>query len=259
MGCDLASNMSNPLVRTHCLCREYIIGCRIVRAVRDVSLEISSGEFVSIMGPSGSGKSTLIGLIGLLDEPTSGQYLLDGIDVNALGPDARSEVRNRHVGFIFQNFRLLPRSTALENVALPLRYAGVGGRERRRRAKAALEAVGLADRLGHWPEQLSGGEQQRVSIARALVNDPSLILADEPTGALDRQNGAEIIARLKQLQSDGRSIIMVTHDIEMARQGDRIIELQEGRVVREGTLFPITQATHPPWSSANAVSESGAT
>lgn len=228
--------MSTPVVRTSRLNREHVLGGQVVRAVQDITLEIAQGEFVSIMGPSGSGKSTLISLVGLLDTPTSGQYFLDGRDVSSLRGDARSDIRNKKIGFVFQNFRLLARSTALENVELPLRYAGVGALERRRRATAALEAVGLEHRLGYWPNRMSGGEQQRVSIARALVNDPKLILADEPTGALDRKHAADLLDRLKKLKLEGRTLIMVTHNLELARHADRIIELQDGRVLRQANL-----------------------
>ena len=204
-----------------------------VRAIDDVTFDIEAGTFVSIMGPSGSGKSTLMSLIGLLDTPSSGQYRLAGRDVAALGPDQRAYLRSRAIGFVFQSFNLLARNTALENVELALRYAGVVGKDRNRRSMAALEEVGLGHRFDHWPHQLSGGEQQRVAIARALVNNPDIILADEPTGALDRRNGDDILAKLKELHVRGRTIVMVTHDPELAAHAERTIELSDGRIARD--------------------------
>lgn len=230
---DLGFDMSASIIRTVGLRRTYVRGGHEVRAVQDITVEIEQGEFVSIMGPSGSGKSTLMGLLGLLDTPTSGQYFLDGLDVSSLRSDARAAIRNQKIGFIFQNFRLLARSTALENVELPLQYAGLNGPKRRRRATAALELVGLGDRLCHWPNQMSGGEQQRVAIARGLVNNPKLILADEPTGALDRKNAEDLLVRLKNLRSEGRTLILVTHDAALADHADRIIKIQDGLINRQ--------------------------
>jgi putative ABC transport system ATP-binding protein len=204
-----------------------------VHALRGISLELHRGDFVAVVGPSGSGKSTLMNLLGLLDRPTEGSYLLAGQDVLEFDADRRADVRNRRIGFVFQTFNLLARSTALENVELPLVYAGVGRRERRRRAEASLASVGLADRRHHWPSQLSGGEQQRVAIARALVNDPLLILADEPTGALDSRTSLEILAHLQDLNEAGRTIVLVSHDPSVARHCARIITMRDGRAVDE--------------------------
>jgi putative ABC transport system ATP-binding protein len=224
------------LIRAVGLRKAYRMGPTTVQALRGVSLELHAGDFVAVMGPSGSGKSTLMNLLGLLDRPTAGTYLLAGRDVGGLGRDERAVVRGRSIGFVFQSFNLLGRSTALENVELPLVYAGLPRAERRRRAEAALERVRLADRRGHWPGQLSGGEQQRVAIARALASDPLLILADEPTGALDSRTSREILAQLQALNDSGRTIVLVTHDPQVARHARRIITMQDGRAVREESV-----------------------
>jgi putative ABC transport system ATP-binding protein len=204
-----------------------------VHALRGIDLELDRGDFVAVVGPSGSGKSTLMNLLGLLDRPTEGRYFLAGQNVLGLAPDRRAHVRNQQIGFVFQSFNLLARSTALENVELPLIYAGVARRERERRAEAALEWVGLRDRRDHWPSQLSGGEQQRVAIARALVNDPLLILADEPTGSVDSHTSLEILAHLQSLNAAGRTIVLVTHDPTVARHAERVIVMSDGRAIRE--------------------------
>jgi putative ABC transport system ATP-binding protein len=204
-----------------------------VHALRGISLELHRGDFVAVVGPSGSGKSTLMHLLGLLDRPSAGSYFLAGQDMVELDPDARARVRNQRIGFVFQTFNLLARSTAFENVELTLVYAGVARGERRRRAEAALDWVGLGDRRDHWPSQLSGGEQQRVAIARALVNDPLLILADEPTGALDSRTSHEVLAHLQALNEAGRTIVLVTHDPTVAGHTKRIIAMRDGRAVRE--------------------------
>jgi len=225
--------MALPLIRAIGLRKEHRMALTTVHALRGISLELHRGDFVAVVGPSGSGKSTLMNLLGLLDRPTDGSYFLAGEDVLALDPDQRADVRNRRIGFVFQTFNLLARSTAVENVELPLVYAGVARRERRRRAEAALASVGLGDRHDHWPSQLSGGEQQRVAIARALVNDPLLILADEPTGALDSRTGLEILARLRALNDAGRTIVLVTHDPAVASHARRVIGMRDGRAERE--------------------------
>jgi putative ABC transport system ATP-binding protein len=225
--------VAGALIRAVGLGKAYRMGPTTVQALRGVSLELHAGDFVAVMGPSGSGKSTLMNLLGLLDRPTAGSYLLDGRDVGGLDREARAVVRSRSIGFVFQSFNLLGRSTALENVELPLVYAGVPRAERRSRAEAALERVGLADRRGHWPGQLSGGEQQRVAIARALASDPLLILADEPTGALDSRTSREILAQLQALNDAGRTIVLVTHDPQVARHARRVVAMQDGRAVQE--------------------------
>jgi putative ABC transport system ATP-binding protein len=205
-----------------------------VRALRGASLQVSRGELVSIMGPSGSGKSTLMNILGCLDQPTSGEYFLEGMEIDQLDDNKLAEIRGKQIGFVFQTFNLLARTTALSNVELPLVYGGVGGRQRRERAVAALDAVGLGDRLHHRPNELSGGQQQRVAIARALINEPSIILADEPTGNLDSRSGAEIMAIFQRLnQEQGITIIFVTHEPEIAQHTRRIVRLSDGRIVED--------------------------
>jgi putative ABC transport system ATP-binding protein len=222
-----------PLIHTVGISKQYASGANVVRAVRNVSVSIERGEFVAIQGRSGSGKSTLLNLLGLLEGPDHGEYALNGHPVEKLSEVACAAIRSREIGFIFQVPALLARTTALENVELPLIYACVRRAERRRRAKDALARVGLADRSHHWPNQLSGGEQQRVVIARAVVNEPALILADEPTGALDTNTGDEILSLFEDIHRDGRTIIVVTHAVEVADRAGRRITLQDGQVIKD--------------------------
>jgi putative ABC transport system ATP-binding protein len=223
--------MTDSVVEVKDLTKVYRMGEVDVHALCGVSLQIQRGEVVSIMGPSGSGKSTLMNILGCLDRPTSGEYLLDGENVARMGDNQLARVRNRKVGFIFQSFNLMARSSALTNVELPMRYAGVGARERRRNSVEALEAVGLHERMHHRPKELSGGQQQRVAIARALVNNPSIIMADEPTGNLDSKTGVEIMDLLLRLNRErGVTLIIVTHDPEIASHASRIIHIRDGQV-----------------------------
>ncbi|MBM3954662.1 MAG: ABC transporter ATP-binding protein [Planctomycetes bacterium] len=224
-----------PLIRVTDVVKVYDLGSVRVEALRGVSLAIGRGEHVALVGPSGSGKSTLMNTLGCLDRPTSGSYVLDGREVTTLSKDERAHVRNRHLGFVFQSFNLLARTTALENVELPMIYArGVPARERRRRARAALESVGLGDRLDHHPTQLSGGQQQRVAIARALVNGPSILMGDEPTGNLDSRTGQDVIDLFRRLNREqGLTVIIVTHDPEVAAAADRVVTLRDGLVVAD--------------------------
>jgi putative ABC transport system ATP-binding protein len=218
------------LIEMHGLTRVYQLGPQEIYALRGVDLIIEPGEYVAIMGPSGSGKSTLMNIIGCLDTPTDGRYLLDGIPVETMNDDELAAVRNKKIGFVFQTFNLLARTTALQNVELPLIYAKIPRAQRRQLAEEALTAVGLKDRMNHQPNELSGGQRQRVAIARALVNKPSLLLADEPTGNLDSQTGREILDLFHDLHSRGNSIIMVTHEDDVAREAKRVIHIRDGRV-----------------------------
>ncbi|MEM2002072.1 MAG: ABC transporter ATP-binding protein [Candidatus Methanomethylicaceae archaeon] len=211
----------------------YRLGSVAVPALRGISLEISAGEFVAIMGPSGSGKSTLLHILGGLDRPTAGVLKFEGQDLLTMSDNKLAQLRNREIGFVFQQFYLLPRADALRNVALPLLYTGISRRERQRRAQVALERVGLGNRVHHRPDQLSGGERQRVAIARALVNDPAVILADEPTGNLDTQTGQEILALFRHLHEEGRTIIIVTHEPYVAEQAQRVVHLRDGLIVQD--------------------------
>lgn len=218
--------------------KEYQMGAQTVHALRGIDLTIQDGEFVAIMGPSGSGKSTLMNMIGCLDQPSGGRYQLDGIDVSEMSDDDLARVRNKRVGFVFQQFNLLPRTPAIRQVELPLMYAGLGRRERRRRAQQALVSVGLADRLDHRPDELSGGQQQRVAIARALAVEPSLILADEPTGNLDSASGQDVLRLFDGLNERGMTIIFVTHDATVAARARRIVHIHDGQIVSDETNAP---------------------
>ena len=223
--------MVQPLIVTRDLVKEYSMESYTVQALRGVSLEIHAGEFVAVMGPSGSGKSTFMNLLGCLDLPTSGEYFLAGERLSGLSGDALAAIRNRGIGFVFQNFNLLPRTTAIENVELPLLYSRCPKQERRPRALARLAQMGLADRAEHHPQQLSGGQQQRVAIARALVNNPVLILADEPTGALDTRTSFELMGALQQLNREGMTVVLVTHERDVAAFASRIISFRDGHVL----------------------------
>jgi len=235
-----------PLIETVDLTRRYALGPATVEALRGVTVAIAAGEFVAVTGPSGSGKSTLMNILGCLDRPTSGRYRLGGAEVGALDGDRRAEIRNRRIGFVFQSFNLLARTTALENVELPLFYGPLPLAEQRGRAREALAHVGLADRANHVPSQLSGGEQQRVAIARALVNEPELVLADEPTGNLDSHTSGEIIAMLRALnRAQALTVVLVTHDPEVAAATDRTIAFRDGQIVSDtaNALAPRSGAT----------------
>ena len=221
------------MILTRALTKDYVMGAETIRALRGVDLRIDRNEYVAIMGPSGSGKSTLMNLIGCLDTPTSGEYILNGQAVQELDDDELARIRNRDVGFVFQTFNLLPRATALHNVELPLIYAGMSGKQRQRRAAEALERVALADRMDHKPNELSGGQRQRVAIARALVNEPSILLADEPTGNLDSGTSEEIMSVFDALHEAGQTIIMVTHEANIAAHSHREITLVDGMISAE--------------------------
>ena len=221
------------LIDTHDLWKTYVMGSEEIHALRGVSIGIERGEYVAIMGPSGSGKSTLMNLIGCLDTPSKGSYLLNGKQVSQMNDNELARIRNEEIGFVFQTFNLLPRATALQNVELPLVYGGVQGKERSQRAKAALEKVELTSRMGHRPNELSGGQRQRVAIARALVNNPSILLADEPTGNLDSKTGNEIMALFARLHESGNTIVLVTHEAEIAAYARRTIHLRDGVVEKD--------------------------
>ena len=218
------------IVKLTDICKDYQQGLNPVRVLKDINLTVQQGEYLAIMGPSGSGKTTLMNLIGCLDVPTSGYYELEGRNLQDLSDDTLAEIRNQHIGFVFQNFHLLPKMDALDNVALPLLYAGVPLKERRARAEAALEAVGLQDRIHFFPNQLSGGQCQRVAIARAIVTKPALLLADEPTGALDTASGQQIMEIFRQLSQEGMTIIMITHESGIAQCADKIYHILDGQL-----------------------------
>jgi putative ABC transport system ATP-binding protein len=219
-----------PLITIKDIGRKYVIGAEVIHALKSVSLTINKGEFVALMGPSGSGKSTLMNILGCLDTPTKGQYILNGIDVSHMTDNQLAEVRNSEIGFVFQTFNLLPRNTALDNVALPLIYSGTTKADRTARAEAALKNVGLGNRMDHKPNELSGGQRQRVAVARALINNPSIILADEPTGNLDTKTSIEIMGLMEDIHAKGNTIILVTHEEDIALHAHRIVRMRDGLV-----------------------------
>ena len=220
--------MNNPLIKISDIKRNFVLGNETVYVLKGINLEINKGEYVALMGPSGSGKSTLMNLLGCLDTPTSGTYILNGKDVSKMKDDELAEIRNKEIGFVFQTFNLLPRTTALDNVALPMIYAGYPKSERNKRAVEVLEQVNLSDRMDHQPNQLSGGQRQRVAVARALVNKPSIILADEPTGNLDSKTSVEIMKLFNEIHANGNTVILVTHEEEIAAYAHRVIRLRDG-------------------------------
>ena len=223
--------MSRPIIWIERVSRVYHTGRIDVAALREIDVVVNEGEFVAVLGPSGSGKTTLMNILGCLDRPTAGRYFLDGTDVASLDDDGLARLRSRSIGFVFQSYNLLPRTTALDNVATPLVYQGVGRREREARARQALERLGLGDRLDHEPTELSGGQQQRVAVARAIVTEPALILADEPTGNLDSASGAEVLSLLHELHEAGRTLVLITHDPEVAAAAERQVHVRDGRIV----------------------------
>jgi putative ABC transport system ATP-binding protein len=229
-----------PVIHIHGVTKTYDLGQIKVRALREVSLRIDRGDFVAIMGSSGSGKSTLMNILGCLDIPTSGRYEIDGTDVSRMDEDDLSDLRNRKIGFVFQSFNLVPRTSAIANVELPLAYAGLNHSERRRRAAQALGAMGMADRLRHLPSELSGGQQQRVAVARAIVTNPSLILADEPTGNLDSHSTEDVLAIFARLNEEGHTVVLITHEPDVAAQARRVIRLSDGEIVADERLLAVS-------------------
>jgi len=222
-----------PVIQVHDVCKVFELGQIRVHALRNVSLRIDRGDFVAIMGSSGSGKSTLMNILGCLDVPTSGRYEIDGVDVSHMDEDDLSDLRNRKIGFVFQSFNLVPRTSAIANVELPLAYAGLSRSERHRRALAALSAMGIVNRRGHLPSELSGGQQQRVAVARAIVTNPSLILADEPTGNLDSHSTEDVLRIFARLNGEGRTVVLITHEPDVAEQAKRVIRLSDGEIVAD--------------------------
>ncbi|MEN9929470.1 MAG: hypothetical protein RLZZ231_1391 [Bacteroidota bacterium] len=229
--------MAQPLIDISNIKRDFVLGTEIIHVLKGIDLQINKGEYVALMGPSGSGKSTLMNLLGCLDTPTSGSYILNGKDVSKMNDDELAEIRNKEIGFVFQTFNLLPRTTALDNVALPMIYAGYSKSERNERATEVLTQVNLADRMDHQPNQLSGGQRQRVAVARALVNKPSIILADEPTGNLDSKTSVEIMGLFGDIHANGNTVILVTHEEDIAAYAHRVIRLRDG-IIESDTVNP---------------------
>ncbi len=235
---------TSSLIQITDIGRKYVIGAETIHALKSVTLTIDKGEFVALMGPSGSGKSTLMNILGCLDTPTRGEYILNGINVSEMTDDELAEVRNKEIGFVFQTFNLLPRATSLDNVALPLVYAGISKQARTDRAQAALESVGLGNRVDHKPNELSGGQRQRVAVARALINNPSIILADEPTGNLDTKTSIEIMGLIEEIHSKGNTIILVTHEEDIAQHAHRIVRMRDG-LIEDDYLNPDVKSVSP--------------
>jgi len=252
----MAARGEHPVIALRRVVKTYEMGPVEVHALRGVSLTVERGDFVAIMGASGSGKSTLMNIIGCLDVPTRGQFFLDGVDVRTLDESLLSRIRNRKIGFIFQSYNLIPRTTALANVELPLLYAGVSARERRARAEAALTLVGIADRARHFPSEMSGGQQQRVAVARAIVMDPALVLADEPTGNLDTATSGELMGAFSRLNAGGRTIVVITHEEDIASFAKRVVRLRDGQVVEDRRRVPL-EASPPRLEHAVPVAVAG--
>ena len=231
-----------PLIVFQQVTKSYRMGTQTVHALRGITFGVGEGDFVAIMGASGSGKSTLMNILGCLDVPTRGRYLLDGVDIRYLEDDELAVIRNRRIGFVFQSYNLVPRTSALQNVELPLVYSGIRRKEREARAYLSLRRVGLADRIRHLPSELSGGQQQRVAIARALVTDPAVVLADEPTGNLDTHSGEEVLEIFSRLNAEGRTIVLITHEDSVAERARRVVRLRDGRIVEDVRLRPLIEA-----------------
>ncbi len=241
----MSADRQRPVIVLRRVSKTYAQGDIEVHALRGISLDIDQGDLVAIMGASGSGKTTLMNIIGCLDLPTRGRYLLDGVDIRRFDEESLAEVRNRKIGFVFQSFNLIPRTTAIQNVELPLLYAGVKAARRRQLALRALAAVGLADRVGHLPSELSGGQQQRVAVARAIVTNPAIVLADEPTGNLDSQASEEVLQVFEQLNAQGRTVILITHEADVAARAGRLVRLRDGLVVEDRRRGPVGARRRP--------------